>query len=137
MDYKDIYFQNYYEIDDSFIFNLKDFDKYKRNSLFKRDFTIITAFNPQNEILSCIENQDRHILLRKDIEKLEVQYLYARGYLDDHSEDGYLIYDLKFQEAINIALRYEQYAIFYNNCKDRKIGYYRCNSKLPIIEITY
>ena len=77
------------------------------------------------------------MLLRKDIEKLELQYLYARGFLDEHSEDGYLIYDINFQEAINLALKYEQFAIFYNNCKDRKIGYYKCNSKLPIIEITF
>ncbi|UTJ05896.1 DUF3293 domain-containing protein [Arcobacter roscoffensis] len=136
MDYKDIYYKNYYEIDDDFIFNLKDFDKYKSNFLFTRNFAIITAFNPQNELLSCIENQDRHMLLRKDIEKLELQYLYARGFLDEHSEDGYLIYDINFQEAINLALKYEQYAIFYNNYKDRKIGYYTCNSKLPIVEIS-
>ena len=137
MDYKDIYYKNYYEIDDDFIFNLKDFDKYKSNFLFTRNFAIITAFNPQNELLSCIENQDRHILLRKDIEKLELQYLYARGFLDEHSEDGYLIYDINFQEAINLALKYEQFAIFYNNNNDKKIGYYECNSKLPIVEITY
>ena len=134
MDYKETYLYNNYEIDDDFIFNLKDFDKYKNNSLFTKNFAIITAFNPQNELLSCIENQDRHILLRKDIEKLKFKYLYARGFLDDHSEDGYLIYDISFNEAINLASKYEQYAIFYNNYKDKKLGYYECESKLTLIE---
>ncbi|MGA1932472.1 DUF3293 domain-containing protein [Arcobacter sp. YIC-464] len=135
--YEKIYFENYYEIDDNFTFSLKDFNKVKNNSLFKKDFAVITAFNPQNELLSCIKNQDRHILFRKDIESKKLEFLDARGYLDDHSEDGYLIFNISFENSIKLALKYEQYAIFYNHCQTKKIGYYMCSSKLPIIEKTY
>lgn len=124
MNYKEIYLNNNYEIDKSFTFTLKEFDSYKNSSIFQKDFAIITAYNPNNVLLSDKENSKRDMALKKEIESFGFLYFRARGYLDSHSEDGFLIFSISFKEAIKLALKYEQYAIFYNNSLEKRVGYY-------------
>ena len=131
MSFKDIYLNNNYEVNDEFTFTLKEITKYKQNKIFKRNFSIITAFNPNNELLRCIQNQDRNLDLKNDIKEFE--FMFCRGYLDDHSEDGFLIFDITFEEAIKLALKYEQYAIFYNDCKKDICGYFEVKTKNLIV----
>lgn len=134
MNYKEIYLNNNYEIEDSLTFTLKEIQKYKNHNIFRNSFAIITAFNPNNELLRCIQNQDRNLNLKRDITSLNYRYSYTKGYLDDHSEDSFIIFNISFLEAIKLATKYEQYAIFYYNLQTKNIGYYKCKDSSIIIE---
>lgn len=56
----------------------------------------------------------------------------ALGYLEDHSEESYCIYGIRFEEAIDLARAFDQYAIFYRSAKD--VGYYECATRKAITE---
>ena len=131
--YKDLYFRNHYEVERpsscSFHFYLEHFTD---NAFFDRSFSIITASNPQNQILSLEENQQRDRLLYSTLYSKGYELLRATGSLDDHSEEGYLVYDISLSDAIKIALEYDQYAIFYNDTKS--LQYRECKTKKVIVE---
>lgn len=132
MNYKDIFLNNNYEIEDNFTFTLIAYSQVKNKKIFKKNFAIITAFNPCTKKLTTKENQKRNQLLEAEIKTFGYDYLSARGFLDDHSEEGFLIFDISFEDSIMLALKHEQYAIFYNS--DEKIAYYEAKSKKIIIE---
>ena len=131
--YKDLYFRNCYEVERSsstaFYFSLEHFID---SAFFDRSFSIITAFNPQNKILSLEENQQRDRLLYSTFHIKEYELLRATGSLDDHSEAGWLIYDISLDDVLTIALMYDQYAIFYNDTKS--LQYIECKTKKVIAE---
>lgn len=56
----------------------------------------------------------------------------ALGYLDDHSEESYCIYEITFEEAIELAKAEEQYAIFFSSATH--VGYYACETGVAITE---
>lgn len=132
MNYKEIFFKNNYEIANSFIFTLKEFKDVKNHKLFKKNFAIITAFNPLTKKLTFEQNKQRNKKLEEEIQSLGYDYLDARGFLEEHSEDGFLIFHISFDDAIELARKHHQYAIFYNG--KAQIGYYECKNKQIIIE---
>ena len=132
-DYKSIYFRNRYEVErpysSPFIFSLEHLTD---STFFDRPFSIITAYNPQNTILSRAQNQERNQQLYSSLYSKGYEILEARGCLERHCEAGYLIYDISISEALELALMYDQYAIFYNDTKCLK--YVACESEEVIVE---
>jgi hypothetical protein len=132
LSYAEIYLRNIYEVvlapHNSIFFSLTDF----RDSLFfDRTFAIITAHNPQNRDLPKTANR---LLDQKLYSHLYSRYelLRARGCLEEHCEEGYLVYDITLDDAIDIGRRYSQYAIFYNS--GDALSYISCEDKKVIIE---
>lgn len=130
-DYRDIYLRNIYEVElpagTLFHFSLSDFDD---ASFFDRSFAIITANNPYNRPLSNEENRARNRSLYNELNS-NWHTLRAKGSLDEHSEEGYLVYGIPLSEAIGIALRYGQYALFYNTTET--LEYIECKNGKVIV----
>lgn len=97
-----------------------------------QSFAILTAWNPNNVVLSIEENTVRNEQLFETL--LERGYLFdeALGYLEDHSEESYCIYGITFEEAIELGTMFDQYAIFYRSTTH--VGYYQCATKAAITE---
>lgn len=102
---------------------------------FNQNFAILTAWNPNNQPLSLEENTVRNEQLFETL--LESGYLFdeALGYLEEHSEESYCIYGISFEEAIELAKQYDQYAIFYRS--SNSVGYYECASGESITQINF
>jgi hypothetical protein len=86
-------------------------------SYFINPFAIITAWNPQNQLLTKDEND---CLNRKlEIELINSRYVLKKtvGGLDNHFEDSFIVYDILKKDAIAIGLKYNQYSIFFNDTK--------------------
>ncbi len=130
--YSEIYLRNIYEIELSpyttYSFSLTDFID---TLFFDRTFAIITAQNPHNQQLRPEENS---MLNQKLYSELCSGYvlLNARGCLEEHCEDGYLVYDITLEDAVDIGRKYRQYAIFYNS--GDKLNYILCEDKKVIVE---
>lgn len=121
---KDIYDQTHFRITRSN--KVIDFtiDTLPSFAPFDKPFAILTAWNPNNIPLSPEDNLKRNTLLFKLL--MERDYLFdaALGYLDEHSEESYCIYEISFEEAITLGNHFEQYAIFYRS--DTHVSYYEC-----------
>ena len=98
-------------------------------SLRLKQFAIITAFNPKNKPLSEIENISKNIELEKDISVYK--YEKSVGFLDNHKEDSFCIYDISFEKAIELGKKYKQYSIFFNYGKT--CGYYLSSDSTKIL----
>ncbi|MDD5160720.1 MAG: DUF3293 domain-containing protein [Sulfuricurvum sp.] len=101
---------------------------------FDAPFAILTAWNPNNQPLSLEENTTRNEQLFEKLLESGYPFDEALGYLDDHSEESYCIYDITFEEAIELAKAEEQYAIFYRSSSH--VGYYECETGVAITERT-
>lgn len=99
---------------------------------FNEPFAILTAWNPNNQPLSLEENTQRNEQLFETLLERGYGFDEALGYLDEHSEESYCIYGIKFEEAIELARAFEQYAIFYRSTT--RVGYYECADGKAITE---
>ena len=130
--YAEIYLRNIYEVvlsrHNSFSFSLIDF---RDTPFFDRTFAIITAHNPYNQPLRSEENRLLDQKLYSDLYS-DYEFLHAKGCLEDHCEDGYLVYDITLEDAIEIGRKYSQYAIFYNS--GDTLSYISCADKRVIVE---
>jgi hypothetical protein len=72
---------------------------------------VLTAWNP-GTLLSDSENIARNELLRDMLEKRGIDALSVRAGTDEHCEDSYLLTGITLTEAIEIARRFDQVAIF-------------------------
>lgn len=130
--YPEIYRRNIYEVElpphNTFSFSLIDFSD---TLFFDRTFAIITAHNPQNQQLRPEENSLLNQKLYSDLYS-GYDLLHARGCLEGHCEDGYLVYDITLEDAIDIGRKYSQYAIFYNS--GHTLSYISCEEKKVVVE---
>ena len=99
---------------------------------FDVPFAILTAWNPNNQPLSLEENTARNEALFEKLLEYGHPFDEALGYLDDHSEESYCIYGIGFEEAIELAKAFEQYAIFYSSTTH--VGYYECETGVAITD---
>jgi len=79
-------------------------------------WTLITASNPYSQILSELENQQRHHLLIEHLRKLQLLTFPAVGKDKEEvwiPETSLLILGIELIEAIAIGQRFEQNAIVY------------------------
>ena len=107
-------------------------DSLPSSSPFNKPFAILTAHNPQNTPLSLEENTQRNAELFKTLMASDYLFDSALGYLDDHSEESYCIYEITFDDAISIAKKYDQYSIFYRGVNS--VGYYETNTLKAITQ---
>lgn len=130
--YKEIYLRNRYEIElpdnDILSFSLIDFTD---NRFFDRPFGIVTASNPLNTTLDDEENRHRNEALYNELNS-RYEILPAKGSLENHEEEGYLLFDITVSELLEIGQKYDQYAIFYN-AVDR-LMYLECENGKVIAE---
>lgn len=99
---------------------------------FDVPFAILTAWNPNNQPLSLEENTARNEALFEKLLEYGYPFDEALGYLEEHSEESYCIYEITFEEAIGLAKAFEQYAIFYRS--PTHVGYYECATSEAITE---
>ncbi|MDD3595592.1 DUF3293 domain-containing protein [Sulfuricurvum sp.] len=99
---------------------------------FNEPFAILTTWNPNNQPLSLEENTQRNEQLFETLLERGCTFDEALGYLEDHSEESYCIYGIEFEEAIELARAFEQYAIFYRSTAH--VGYYECANAKAITE---
>lgn len=99
---------------------------------FNAPFAILTAWNPNNQPLSLEENTARNEQLFEKLLEYGHPFDEALGYLDEHSEESYCIYGIGFEDAIELAKMFEQYAIFYSSATH--VGYYECETGIAITE---
>jgi hypothetical protein len=99
---------------------------------FNEPFAILTAWNPDNQPLSLEENTQRNEQLFETLLERGYKFDEALGYLEEHSEESYCIYGISFQEAIDLAKAFEQYAIFYRG--NNAVGYYEVETSHIVTE---
>lgn len=98
---------------------------------FLNPFLIITGWNPMNVRLPLEENNAKNGLLFKNLIQSEYLFDPAIGFLGEHTQESYCIYDITLEDAIAMGKQYEQYAIFYSDGKI--VGYYDAVTTEPIL----
>ncbi|WP_345978229.1 DUF3293 domain-containing protein [Sulfurimonas sp. HSL3-7] len=91
----------------------------------------MTAHNPHNQQLQREENRLLNQKLYSDLYS-DYEILDARGCLEEHCEEGYLVYDITLEDAIDIGRKYSQYSIFYNS--GYTLSYISCEEKNVVVE---
>ena len=126
-DYIETYKKNNFKIND-IVFTLEDIPKDK---LFSKRFAIITAWNPNNEKLRNAVNDQNNEFLVKELRQMNLSFDDAIGYLEDHAEESYCVYDISLSQAIELGKEFHQYSIFYNDTQT--IGYYEVSTSSAIL----
>jgi len=126
-DYMELYKKNHFEVDDV-IFS---FDDIPESKLFSKRFAILTAWNPKNNPTNEVINAQNNEQLVKELQHMDLTFDSAEGYLGDHIEESYCVYDISFIKAIELGKKFHQYSIFYNDIKS--LGYYNVNTSKAIL----
>lgn len=92
--------------------------------LKEKQFAIITAFNPMNEVKSKAENQMNNGLLEQQLKKMGHRYYATVGALDEHAEESFTVEEIALADAVTLGLKYGQYAILY--CDKNGPYFVRC-----------
>jgi len=123
----DIYKKNHFKINDT-VFS---FDDIPKDSLFSKRFAIITAYDPNNEPTNDAINAKNNEQLENELKHMELSFDRGVGYLDDHKEESYCVYDITFAQTIELGKMFYQYSIFYNDIKS--LGYYEVKTSKAIL----
>ena len=126
-DYMDIYKMNHFKIND-IVFSFEDIPE---GRLFSKTFAILTAWNPNNEPTNDAINAENNEQLEKELQHMGLSFDRAVGYLDDHKEESYCVFDISFAQAIELGKMFHQYSIFYNDIKS--LGYYEVKTSKAIL----
>ena len=128
IDYVQLYRKNHFKVG-AVDFS---FEQLPKAELFSKPFTILTAWNPNNQLTLSRINVMHNDVLEKELRNCKFSFDEAVGYLDDHMEESYCVYDISFEEAMRLVEKFHQYSIFYNDTKT--IGYYEVETSKVIIE---
>lgn len=131
--YKEIYRRNIYEINCSF-YHIFTFSliHLTHHPIFDQPFAILTAYNPQNRVLSLFENRERHKKLLSILERNKYLFCNAEGCYSEHCEKGFIVFNMTLDEALSMARHFDQYALFYNDTK--RVKYIACEDSSVIVE---
>lgn len=99
-----------------------DYQSVPKTPPFNEPFMIITAWNPMNQPLTREENDARNAKLFRELIMSRYYFERAVGYLDEHFEESYCVFDISLDDAIAMGKRYEQDAILYSEAS--MCGYY-------------
>lgn len=127
VDYRIIYKNNNFTVG-AYSFTI---DTLKHTPLNNKKFAILTAYNPDNNKLEMEENINRNLELQKKLIHSNFIFEEALGFLDEHFEESFCIYDMEFEDAIKVAKEYGQYSIYYHS--KELSGYYEVETKNLII----
>lgn len=92
--------------------------------LKQKQFAVITAFNPMNEIKSEIENKRNSGLLEVELKKRAYTFYPTVGSLGDHAEESFTVENIPQEEAVSLGKQFRQYAILY--CDRNGPRFIRC-----------
>jgi len=106
-----------------------------KEEFLKKKFAIITAFNPKDLILNDFLNFIRNTELESVIKSLGYDYMTSIGELFAHSEESFIVYDIKKEDALNIAKQFDQDTIFYNSGEYISIS--KCENGEDILRYDY
>lgn len=84
----------------------------------KKSAAFITAFNPLSVSLSEAENQSRNLMLKSDLEQLQLEFIDGFGQDPDGiwpSEASFLVLGIDLDVASNLGNKYEQNAILWSD----------------------
>ena len=84
-------------------------------ALKKKQFAIITAWNPLNKTLTLEENRLSNNELQQLLTNHGYTYYPSTGTIGDHTEESYTIENISEEEAIQLGRKFDQYAILYND----------------------
>jgi Protein of unknown function (DUF3293) len=97
-------------------------------------YAIITAHNPYSQQLTDLENQSRHKQLESLLASKGLSFSPSIGQSPDATwqEEGFLIFDITLEAALEIGLHFEQHAIIYGQgnrvalawCKDGRLEWF-------------
>jgi len=96
---------------------------------YKKSFSILTAWNPNNKPANGEDNRKANNLLLDDLRAYEV--LDSLGKYNDHQEKSFLVYDIELDQALKLGIKYNQYSIFYNDTKS--LSYIECSTKKVLV----
>ncbi len=101
----------------------------------RRPFAVITAHNPKDLIFNEFVNFIRNTELEGIIKSLGFEYMTSVGELFDYKEESFIVYDISKEDALNIAEKFDQHTIFYNNGKEITIT--KCRDGMDILKYNY
>lgn len=127
IDYKLIYKHNNFSVG-GYSFTI---DTLRHTPFYKKNFAILTAYNPNNNKLDIKENIQRNEQLLDHLKLNQYNFEEAIGFLHDHQEESYCIYNIPFEDTIELGKKYDQYSIFYHS--KELSGYFEVNNKSLII----
>jgi len=106
-----------------------------KESIMKRPFAIITAYNPKDLVLNNFLNFLRNSELEGVIKTLKYDYMTSVGELYDYMEESFIVYDISKQEALRLGRMFDQGTIFYNS--GEIISITDCNSGEDILSYDF
>ncbi len=107
----------------------------KSDEKLRRNFAIITAYNPKSMVYNDFINFLRNTELESVIKAFGYESYLSVGELFDYSEKSFIIYDITKKDALDIAKKFDQYSIFYNNGKC--ISIIECETGNDILRYEY
>lgn len=97
-------------------------------------YSIITAHNPYSQKLSRKENERRHEQLENILQERGLEHSPSTGESPDGSwrEEGFIIFDISLDDALDIGKGFEQHAIVYGQgnrvalawCEDKRLEWF-------------
>jgi Protein of unknown function (DUF3293) len=104
------------------------------NLFSNKPYSIITAHNPYSQKLSKEENEQRHEQLKTILQERGLEHHPSTGQSPDGlwCEEGFIIFDISLEDALNIGRQFEQHAIIYGQdnrvalawCEDGRLEWY-------------
>ena len=79
----------------------------------KKQFAIITAWNPMNGKLPVEENKGRNNELEAVLKEQNLHYYPSIGICGDHSEESFTVENISKDDAVSLGKRFGQHAIVY------------------------
>jgi len=99
-----------------------------------REFAVLTAWNPNNQIASLQTNRANNEKLKNLLLEENYEIVFGKGGLGEHFEESYLVWDITPEEALEFGVTFEQYSIFCNTLNE--CGFYTCEDWQGILTIT-
>jgi len=96
-------------------------DPESRALIPKKNFAIITAWNPMNQPCSGSENDIRHQKLEALLAARPWKFYETSGATEDHCEKGFTIEGVTEEEALEIGRAFNQHAILYSDSGNTRI----------------
>ncbi len=92
-------------------------------------YAVITAHNPANEPLSKEDNEKRHQALEQLLQQHNLNFKPSVGQSPDGSwsEEGFVVFDIALEQALDIGRMFEQHAILYG--QGNRVALAWCESK--------
>ena len=83
--------------------------------LRRKQFAVVTAWNPMNRRLSAHENEVRNEQLESELQKTPYVFYPTIGVLGEHFEKSFTVEKIPESEAVRMGSLFEQYAILIND----------------------